>query len=112
MYEGMSYIQPYYNKACTEPLEESGGSYIYQGDIISSNVINPYRLVVWLKNEGSHTAYDVEITDISSNLTPTNKFIKQDIVTTQVKQCVIEVTVPQGYIGNVTLNFKLNYDSI
>lgn len=113
MVEGMSYLQLYYNKACTRELEKDiDGNYIYTSKNISTNAIMPLIVNLWCKNNGSHTAYETSLQLVSSDITVGLPPVKDKIYSGQVFRFPITVNIPSGdrAVHNIALRF--DYDSI
>lgn len=113
MVEGMSYLQLYYNKACTRELEKDiEGNYIYNSRNISINAIMPLIINLWCKNNGSHTAYECILTQISSDLSVVLPVKKEKILSGEITPYKLEVTIPKGDKTQHSIVLKLEYDSI
>lgn len=113
MVQGMSYLQLYYNKACTRELEkDSSGNYIYNSNNISTNAIMPLIINFWCKNNGSHTAYETSLTLVSSAITVTFPPKRDKIAPGQVLSFPISVNIPKGDKTSRDIVMRFNYDSI
>lgn len=113
MVQGMSYLQLYYNKACTRELEkDSSGNYIYNSKNISTNAIMPLIINLWCKNNGSHSAYEVNLEKVSSDITVTMPPLKDKIFSNQVVSFPIQINIPSGDTTEHNIVLRFNYDSI
>lgn len=113
MIQGMSYLKLYYNKACTKELEkDEQGNYVYNSKNISNNAIMPLIINLWCKNEGSHTAYEVIVRQISSDLSLTMPEKVEKIYSNQIVALPIKVNIDKGDTSLHILEVILEYDSI
>ena len=113
MVQGMSYLQLYYNKACTRELEkDSEGNYIYNSNNISSNAIMPLIINLWCKNNGSHTAYEVSLEQVSSDIVIVLPPLKDKIFSNQVVALPVQINIPKGDTAKHIITLRFNYDSI
>lgn len=113
MINGKSFLQLYYNKACTRELEKDlEGNYIYNSKNISTNSIMPLILNIFCKNNGSHTAYDVRLEIVSSILEiPTPKGLDK-MYSNHVHNFPMSIYINNGDTENHTIVLRLHYDSI
>lgn len=113
MVQGMSYLQLYYNKACTRELEkDSSGNYIYNSTNISTNAIMPLIINLWCKNNGSHTAYETSLQLVSSDIAVTMPPLKDKIYSNQVLAFPIQINIPKGDKTRRDIVMRFEYDSI
>lgn len=113
MVEGKSYLQLYYNKACTNELEKDvEGNYIYNSNNISTNAIRPFIINLWCKNNGSHIAYRVKLENVSSILDITLPPVKEKIYAGQIFAFPIILNIATGDNEEYVLGLRFNYDSI
>jgi len=116
MVQGQSYLQLYYNKACTKELEkDTEGNYIYNSSNISNNAIMPLIINLWCKNNGSHTAYETTLTLVSSDLTvelPLKVDRIASLASLEVIQIPIKVDIPKGDMTKHIITLRFEYDSI
>ena len=113
MVQGQSYLQLYYNKACTRELEKDElGNYIYNSKNISNNAIMPLIINLWCKNNGSHTAYETTLQLVSSDLVTEMPLKVEKIYSLQVVPLPIKVTVPKGDMKEHIITLRFEYDSI
>ena len=113
MVQGMSYLQLYYNKACTREIEkEKNGNYIYTSNNISTNAITPLIINFWCKNNGSHTAYETSLTLVSSAITVTFPPKRDRIASGQVISIPISVNITKGDKATREIVMRFEYDSI
>ena len=111
MYEGMSYIQLYKNRACTELVpQDVNGNYIFDIGVINNNIRNPFIFNLYAKNIGTHKAYEVNVTVVSGEAT--TSFIKCDIVPRQVKIIPFFIVIDKNQTIKSVTTFKLEFDSV
>lgn len=111
MYEGMSYIQLYRNRKCTERIpQDFNGNYLLALGVVSSNVSNPYVLNIFSKNIGTHKAYDVNITITLGNAT--SIFTKCDVLPNQVKTIPLSISINKNQTIQEIIIVKLEFDSV
>lgn len=111
MYEGMSYVQLYRNKALTQKLpQDLFGHYMLDLGVISNNAHSPYTFNVYMKNIGTHKAYDVDITILTGDATTT--FVKQDLLPFQFKTAQFAIVLDKNQIIQEFITFQLEYDSV
>lgn len=111
--QGMSYLKLYYNKACTRELEvDAEGNFIYNSRNISNNAIMPLTLNLWCKNIGSHTAYEVQLTQINSDLSIVLPAKQEKLLPKQLIPLSIQITIPKGDTERHNISLRLEYDSI
>ena len=111
MYEGMSYIQLYKNRACTELVpQDVNGNYIFDIGVINNNVHSPFIFNLYAKNIGTHKAYNVTVTQLSGNATIT--FIKCDVIQNQIKFIPLSLIINKNQTTQESIVFKVEYDSI
>lgn len=113
MQQGMSYVQLYYNKGCTRELEKDiNGNYIYNSTNISNNAIMPLIINLWCKNNGSHTAYDVRLDLITSDIAVTVPEQIDKLYSMQVDKFPIQINIPKGDSTKHDIILRTSYDSI
>lgn len=113
MVDGRSFLQLYYNKACTRELEKDlEGNYIYNSNNISTNAIMPFIITLWCKNNGSHIAYETSLEKVSSTLDITLPPMKNKLYSGQVFAFPITLNIVKGDVGSHTIMLRLHYDSI
>lgn len=113
MIKGMSYLKLYYNKACTRELEkDESDNYIFNSRNISSNAIMPLIINLWCKNEGSHTAYEAQVFQVSSDLSVVLPEKKEKILSQQIVSFPLKVTINKGDMAEHNILLRLEYDSI
>lgn len=112
VYQGEAHITPFSNKGCTRPLQLVDGNYILEMDVITNNFRNPYRFNIWLKNEGSHSAYDVKIVQTTSIPNVVLPSVIPEVFSGQVIGIPIEVTIPQFSSNEINFGFTVEYDNI
>ena len=111
MYEGMSYVQLYRNRACTELIpQDTNGNYVLNLGVISNNAHNPYTFNIFAKNIGTHKSYDVNVTNISEGCSTT--FLKCDILPGQVKLVTLLTDIDVNQTAPIIVTFKLEFDSV
>ena len=111
MYEGMSYVQLYKNRGCTEVIpQDVNGNYTLDFGVISNNAHSPLTFNIYAKNIGTHKAYDVTITQLSGNATIT--FIKCDVIQNQIKFIPLSLIINKNQTTQESIVFKVEYDSI
>lgn len=60
VYEGMACLKMYKNYLCTDNIESSSeGTFIYNSAPVSHNALRPLAHTLYVKNVGTHRAYDV-----------------------------------------------------
>lgn len=111
MYEGMSYVQLYRNRAMTRTIpQDASGNYALDIGVISNNAHSPYTFNVYAKNIGTHKAYDVNITILNGNATTT--FVKQDIPHLGFKTIPFSITLNKNQTIQEIIMFSLEFDSV
>ena len=111
MHEGMSYIQLYKNRSCTDVIpQDVNGNYTLDFGVISNNAHNPFTFNIYAKNIGTHKAYEVMVTKLSGDMTST--FTKCDIVPRQVKFIPLSISIDKNQTIQEIVTFKLEFDSV
>lgn len=113
MKEGMSYLQLYYNKACTRELEKDvDGNYIYKSNNISNNAVMPLIVNLWCKNNGSHTAYETTLKLVSADIDVVLPPIKDKIYSMQIVALPVKITILKNDNKQHNIVLRFEYDSI
>lgn len=113
MVQGMSYLQLYYDKACTRELEKDfDGNYIYNFNNISTSVTMPLLMTLWCKNNGSHTAYETSVKLISSDVEINFSEVIDKILSLQIVSLPISINIKKGDMAQHSIVLKFDYDSI
>lgn len=110
IYDGMSYIQPYYNKACTREVPFIDGEYKYDLGLIASNILVQIPINIWIRNDGSHKAYSIKAT--CSNGEVQNLVVVSELEVGQVKKITFNLNISGGYVGIKEYNIAFEYDSL
>lgn len=109
-YDGMSYVQPYYNKGCTRPLQEENNVYKFDMGLIASNALNMIPISIWIRNDGSHKAYSIKATCSDGEVQ--NLAVVGELEIGQVKRIIFNLNISGGYIGTKTYDIAFEYDSL
>ena len=116
MYQGMAYLELFYNKACTKKIEQDiNGNYTLATNVVSSNAYDPYITTFYVKNNGSHAAYDCNITAISnpnSMTIDTTVINNLTLLSGEVRRCLVSVPITRSETGTKTITLNVAYDSI
>ena len=110
-FNGMSYLRMYSNRAGTNELPMVNGCYEFSFPVISTNAYSPYSFCLYLKNVGSHNAYDVSVI-CTNDTTATIKTLNQKVHPNGVTPVRIKFPIAKNTNKTQVFKFKVHYDSI
>lgn len=115
MIDGMAYLKIFENQACTRELpKDENGNYILNISFLTANAQEPYQIILWVKNDGSHSAYDSSVTIESSTISNSQVDVQLPsvIYSQEIKKTLISFPTVQGLTGEHTITLRIYYDNI
>lgn len=114
MYTGQAKLKLYEDSSCTKEITLShNGDYILNSKIITGHSNGEYRKNVYVKNVGTHKAYNIYvniISDWSNSVTISKNF---NVLPSNSKE-VFTITTPyvKGDKKTIRVSIKLDYDNV
>lgn len=109
-HNGMSYIQPYYNKFCTREIPFIDGVFKFDISYVESEILNNVPISIWIRNDGSHKAYSIKATCTNGEVQ--NITVVDEIESGEVKRITFNLNITGGYVGYKEYNIEFEYDSL
>lgn len=109
IYEGQAKLKLYEDIACTREIElDIGGKYILSANCITGEPTHDYEKKIYIKNVGTHSAYNVSFSSNKGDISTTTNEIKAN----KVHVVTIKITMPNGEANSQTIVGGLNYTNL
>lgn len=111
-YEGMAHLKLFKNKACTESIESNEeGTFLYNSDPVSNNALRPITFNIYVKNVGTHNAYDVSVRKIQSDYPIIATMTKTLFLPGEISPIILSGEFDEGTVGNKIL-ISMDYNNV
>lgn len=111
-YEGMSHLKLFKNFACTDEIESNvEGTFVYTSEPVSNNAMKPNTVTLFVKNVGTHKAYDLTIKVITTDIPILGTVDKSIVLSKQVVRLILSGDFEKGIKGNKAV-ITLEYNNV
>ena len=113
MYTGRPYIKLFKDCCCTKEVDvDVFGNYITTTQIISGISDIDFKRKIYVKNVGSHKAFNAKIIAMFDNNDVITEFNYETIRPNEVAELVFTIPVKKGQNMTKVLNYTLEYDCL
>ena len=113
MYTGRPYIKLFEDLSCTREVDvDVFGNYVTTCQIISGISDIDFKRRIYVKNVGSHKAFNVKIIAMFDNNDVITEFNHKTIKPNKVAELDLTIPIKKGQNMTKVLNYTLEYDCL
>lgn len=110
-YEGMARLKLYKDSYCVKEEDKNiKGDYVLYVPVVTGNNQLDFHKNIYIKNVGSHTAYNVTCTTDYAGATI--EFEDTTIKSKRTTKCKVKIPLTKGDTSSKTIIVKVSYDNI
>ena len=113
MYDGMAKLKLYVDSSCLNELPRAyNGNYVFSTSVVTGNSDINYNRNIYVKNIGTHTAYNITFSKLSGDKGVSFQTPKAELLPNKHMICKMAIMLKKGEKFSGSFQIKMNYDNL